>query len=78
MKLSANKLNGIVKDLELGPINAKVRIEIAGNAIITAIVARDAVEELGLALGSPACAVIKASSILLGVCQEGTGCKVQT
>lgn len=71
MRISArNKLKGKVVRLEAGAVNTLLEIELAAPPTITAIVTKDAVTELDLNVGSQACAVIKASDVLLGVCQE--------
>lgn len=68
MKLSArNTLKGTVKKVIPGAVNAEVIIELPGGAQITSIVTREAVEELGLAEGKTTYAIIKASSVMLGV-----------
>jgi molybdate transport system regulatory protein len=68
MKLSArNTLKGTVKKIALGAVNAEVIIELPGGAQITSIVTKQAVESLGLAEGKSAYAIIKASSVMLGV-----------
>lgn len=67
VKLSArNCLTGTVKKLAVGPISAEVVIALPGGAEIFASVTRDATTELGLHEGSPATAVIKASSVIIG------------
>lgn len=68
MKLSArNILNGTVKDIKKGAVAAQVRIDIGGGNVITSTVTVDAVDELGLKVGSKVAAVIKASEVILGV-----------
>ncbi len=68
VKLSArNRLAGKVKAVEPGAVNAEVAIELAGGDVVSAIVTREAVAELGLRPGVAATAVIKASHIVLGV-----------
>ncbi|MCB1528477.1 MAG: TOBE domain-containing protein [Hyphomicrobiaceae bacterium] len=68
MKLSArNILNGTVKDIKKGAVAAQVKIDIGGGSVITSTVTVDAVEELGLEVGSKVSAVIKASEVILGV-----------
>lgn len=68
VKLSArNQLPGTVKKLAHGPISAEVLIQLAGGAEIFASVTREATEELSLKEGSPATAVIKASSVIIGI-----------
>jgi molybdopterin-binding protein len=68
MKISArNRLPGIVRKIELGAVNAAVTLEIAPGVEVVSIITKDAVSALGLTLGEHAYAVIKASSVLIGV-----------
>lgn len=68
IRLSArNCLKGTVLSVSDGAVNADVVIELAGGSQVRSIVTRDAVQELGLAPGVAATAVIKASHIILGV-----------
>ncbi len=68
MKLSArNQLKGKVVSINRGAVNSIVSIDIGGGNIITATVSCSAVDELGLELGSDAYAVIKATSVMVGV-----------
>lgn len=68
IRLSArNCLEGRVLSVTDGAVNAEVVLELAGGSKVYAIVTRDAVQELGLAAGVSATAVIKASHIILGV-----------
>lgn len=68
MKLSArNSLPGTIREIEMGAVNAQVTIEVAPGINIVSIITIDAVEKLGLAEGKRAYAVIKASSVMLGV-----------
>jgi molybdopterin-binding protein len=67
MKLSArNQLKGTVVEVIKGATNAHVRIDIGG-AILTASITNEAVEELKLAKGQSAFAVIKATDVMIGV-----------
>ena len=75
MKISArNKLLGKVVALEQGAVNCLVKIELESAPIISAMITNDAVEELELALGREACVVVKASNVMVGICNEGAGC----
>jgi molybdopterin-binding protein len=66
MKLSArNQLAGKVVEVRKGQTTAHVRIDIGG-AVITASITNEAVDELGLAAGQAAVAVIKASDVMVG------------
>jgi len=68
IRLSArNCLAGKVVNVTDGAVNAEVTLELAGGTRVYSIVTRDAVQELGLAPGVNATAVIKASHIILGV-----------
>ncbi|MFC2316171.1 MAG: molybdopterin-binding protein [Selenomonas massiliensis] len=68
MKLSArNQLSGKVVAIEKGAVNGIVRIELKGGDIITATISLSAIEELGLAVGKEACAIIKATSVMVAV-----------
>ena len=65
MRYSArNTLKGTVTSIEFGSVNAIVKLDVSGTTI-TSVVTIDAVEELGLEVGSPAWAIIKASSVML-------------
>lgn len=68
MKLSArNLLQGTVKKLTIGAVNAEVVLEIAPGVEIVAMISKQSAESLGLAEGKTACAVIKASHVMVGV-----------
>ena len=68
MKISArNVLKGRVKQIVRGAVNSEVVIELSGGAEVTSIITNTSVENLGLKEGSPAYAVIKASSVMIAV-----------
>jgi len=68
MKLSArNILPGKVLSIKKGPVSSLVVIEIAPGVKITSSVTANAVTDLKLKKGSLAYAVIKSSSVMLGV-----------
>ncbi|MBV9077065.1 MAG: TOBE domain-containing protein [Methylobacteriaceae bacterium] len=68
MKISArNQLKGTIVDVRKGATTAHVRIEIAGGQVVTAAITNEAVDELGLAVGREATAVVKASDVLVAV-----------
>ena len=67
MKLSArNVLNGKIIEVKKGATTAHVRIQLPGGAIITSSITNEAVEELRIATGEDAYAVIKASDVMVG------------
>jgi len=66
MKLSArNVLKGKVTQVTKGQTTARVKIEIAAGAIVTASITNEAVDELKLKPGDAAYAVIKASDVMV-------------
>ena len=68
MKLSArNPLKGKVISIEKGAVNGIVGIELKGGDVITATISLSAIQELDLAVGKEAYAVIKATSVMVGV-----------
>jgi len=67
MKLSArNVLPGKVVDLKRGATTSHVKIQVAGGAVITASITNEAVDELKLAVGDSASAIVKASDVIVG------------
>jgi molybdopterin-binding protein len=64
-ELSArNRFKGTVREIKAEGLLAQVELE-AGPFRVVAVVTREAVEELGLAPGSPATAIVKATSVML-------------
>jgi len=67
MKLSArNQLKGQIVELKRGANTAHVRIDIGGQ-IVTAAITNESVDELKLAVGQSAYAIIKATSVMVAV-----------
>ena len=67
MKISArNQLKGTIVDVVKGATTSHVQIDIGGTVIMASIT-NEAVDELKLAKGKPAIAVIKASDVLVAV-----------
>ena len=65
MKISArNQIKGTIVEVIKGQTTAHIRID-ANGTIITASITNEAVDELGLAKGKPAYAVIKASDVMV-------------
>lgn len=62
-----NCLHGTVSKLVAGAVNTEVVIDLPGGAQVAAIVTRSSADRLGLGVGKPATAIIKASSVILGV-----------
>ncbi len=68
MKISArNRLKGKVIEITKGATTAHVRIDIGNGSIVTSSITNEAVDELGLTVGSSAYAVIKASDVMVAV-----------
>jgi molybdopterin-binding protein len=68
MKLSArNILKGRIIRIVEGAVNCEVTLEVAPGLEIVAIITKASVRSLGLAVGGDACAIIKASNVMLGV-----------
>lgn len=66
-RLSAsNQLPGTVSAVTPGAVNAEVVIELDGGGSIAAIITMSSLQALGLAKGSRAIALFKASSVILG------------
>ena len=68
MKLSArNQFKGTIVSIEEGAVNGIVRIDIGGGNIVTSTISMGSLRELGLKVGGTADAVIKATSVMVGV-----------
>jgi molybdopterin-binding protein len=68
MKISArNILIGRVVKIVRGAVNAEVTIELPGGTQLVSIITNSSVENLALAEGKEAYAIIKASNVMVGV-----------
>jgi molybdopterin-binding protein len=68
MKISArNQFKGTIVDVVKGATTSHIRIDIGGGVIVTSSITNEAVDELKLAKGKAAVAVIKASDVMVGV-----------
>ena len=66
MKTSArNQFLGTVKSIKQGPINAEVVLDIGGGNDLAAVITHDSAQQLGLAVGSEAYALIKAPWVIV-------------
>jgi molybdopterin-binding protein len=66
MRISArNQLKGRIVEVRRGATTAHVRIDIGGGVIVTSSITNEAVDELALAAGDEAIAVIKASDVMV-------------
>jgi len=67
-KVSArNLLCGKVSRIVHGPVNTEVSVSLEGGAVLTAIVTEESAIRLLLADGDHVCALVKASSVILGL-----------
>ncbi len=62
-----NQLPGTVASVAKGAVNDIVKLELAGGSVITACITDSSVERLGLKPGVKALAIVKASSVMIGV-----------
>ena len=67
MKISArNQIRGTIKSVKKGQTTAHVEID-ANGTTITASITNESVDALGLKAGQAACAVIKASDVMVAI-----------
>lgn len=68
LRLSArNQFAGKIISVEEGAVNGIVKMEALGGNTITSTISMGAIKELGLVPGAEAVAVIKATSVMVGV-----------
>jgi molybdopterin-binding protein len=68
MKISAsNQIKGKVVEISEGAVNGRVTIDIGNDNKIVALITMESIKRLGLKVGAEACAVIKASDVLVAV-----------
>jgi molybdopterin-binding protein len=68
MKISArNQLKGTIVEIRDGAVNGVVVLDIGGGNTITSVITMAAIKELGLKPGGQAYAIVKASSVMIGV-----------
>lgn len=69
MRLSTrNQLTGTITSITLATVMASVKVRLdGGDQIVTATITREAVEELGLAIGDAATVLVKSTEVMLGV-----------
>jgi molybdopterin-binding protein len=67
MKISArNRLKGRIVEVRKGTTTAHVKIDVGGQ-IVTAAITNESVDELKLAAGQAAYAIVKASDVMIGI-----------
>jgi len=68
MKISArNILKGTVVEVKKGQTTSHVRLDLGGGNIVTASITNESVDDLKLQKGQSAYAIIKATSVMIGV-----------
>lgn len=68
VKISArNRLCGTIKRIHEGAVNAEVVLDLPGGNTVAAIITESSLDDLGFKVGDAACALIKASHVILGV-----------
>ncbi|UEP38409.1 TOBE domain-containing protein [Burkholderia ambifaria] len=71
MKTSArNQLFGKVETIVRGTVNDEVTLVLPGGQVIVAVLTHESADALGLAPGADACALVKASWVVLAVADE--------
>ena len=68
MKLSSmNQIKGKIIDIVKGPVMAKIKIDIGVGNSLTSVITGDAANEMNLMVGDEIVAIIKSTSIMLGI-----------
>ena len=68
MKISArNQFKGKIIGIEEGAVNGIVKIDIGGGNVVTSTISMNAIRELKLEVGKDAYAIIKATSVMVGI-----------
>ncbi|MFZ1767193.1 MAG: TOBE domain-containing protein [Candidatus Nitrotoga sp.] len=62
-----NRLCGVVSRIEKGAVNTEVALDFGNDNTLVAIITNESQNLLQFSIGSPACALIKASNVLLAV-----------
>jgi molybdopterin-binding protein len=62
---SRNRLRGFIEEVRVDGVLGQVRLRI-GNQLLTAVITRDAIEELKLRRGDDALAIIKSTEVMIG------------
>lgn len=66
MKISArNRFRGKVISVEKDGVMAKVKVEVKTPVVVTALISKEAIEDLDIKVGGEAEAVIKATEVMI-------------
>lgn len=63
---ATNRFAGVVRELKRGDVMSKLVIEVAPGVRIGSVITTDSVDRLGLAVGSRAVAIVKATEVIVG------------
>jgi molybdopterin-binding protein len=67
MKISArNQISGLVTAITPGAVNATVKVDIGGGAVMTSNITEEAIADLALRVGDRVTVIVKASDVLIG------------
>jgi len=68
MRLSTrNQLTGKVQSIQHGSVMTIVKVTLDGGQTVTSSVTKEAVEDLGISVGSSVIVLIKSTEVMLGV-----------
>jgi len=68
MQISArNVLKGKVKKVTPGAVNSEIIVEVVGGVEMVSIITKSSAERLGLKVGKEVYAIVKASSVMIGI-----------
>lgn len=68
MKISArNQFKGTIVNITEGAVNGIVQIDIGGGNIVSSTISMNAIKELNLEVGKKAYAIVKATSVMVGI-----------
>ena len=62
-----NVLKGKIKSIETGAVNSEIAVELPGGQEIVSVITKESAANLGLKVGKEVHAIIKSSSVMLGV-----------
>lgn len=62
-----NQLAGTIVKVTEGAVNGHVSLEMADGNVVSGSITNEAIESLGLKVGDPALAVIKATDVMVGI-----------
>lgn len=67
MEISArNKMKGTIKEITLGSVMAKVKIDIGNGNVISSVITIESVSDLALKTGDEVYAIVKSTEVMIG------------